>query len=104
MDIQAKLTYQTSHMPTPTALVAGLYLRPIGPQTVHKRVILAAAGDKLGLGCAPVLSTGEAAPRVLCSVLGPSLQEDIEVLERFHRRASSLVKGLENKSYEERLR
>jgi len=28
-----------------------------------------------GGDCAPVLGTGEAAPRVLCSVLGPSLQE-----------------------------
>lgn len=54
MDIQAKLTYQTSHTPTPTALVAGLYpwkdWWPIAPQIVLKRVILAAAGDKPGLG------------------------------------------------------
>ena len=28
-----------------------------------------------GSDCPPVLSTGEAAPRILCSVLGPSLQE-----------------------------
>jgi len=33
-----------------------------------------ASGTRAG-DCAPVLSTGEAAPRVLCSVLGPSLQE-----------------------------
>jgi len=53
---------------------------------------------------APVLGTGEAAPRVLCSVLGPSLPEDTEVLERVQRRAARLMRGLENKSYEERLR
>jgi len=28
-----------------------------------------------GGDCAPVLSTGEAAPGVLCSILGPSLQK-----------------------------
>ena len=33
------------------------------------------ASKKQGGDRAPVLSTGEAAPRVLCSVLDPSLQE-----------------------------
>jgi len=51
-----------------------------------------------------VLSPGEATPRVLYSALGPSLQKDIEVLECIQRRATKLVRGLENKSYEERLR
>ncbi|PKU32245.1 hypothetical protein llap_17451 [Limosa lapponica baueri] len=47
------------------------------------------------------LGTGEAPRRVLCSVLGPSLQKDVEVLESVQRSAMNLVRVLENKSYEE---
>lgn len=63
MDIEAKLTYQTSHTPTLAALVAGLYpwknWWPTAPQVVLRMVILAAAGNKPGFGylrCDPVWS------------------------------------------------
>ncbi|RMB97766.1 hypothetical protein DUI87_13737 [Hirundo rustica rustica] len=52
----------------------------------------------------PVLSSGEAAPRVLCPVLGPQFRKDMEGLERVQSRATRLVRGLEHKSCEEWLR
>jgi len=44
------------------------------------------------------------APRILFSVLGPHYKKDTEVPDRVQRRATRMVKGLENKSYEEQLR
>jgi len=49
-------------------------------------------------------STGETAPWVLGSALGPPPQESIELLDCVQRRAPNMVKGLENKSYEDLLR
>lgn len=46
-------------------------------------------------------STGEAAPWIFYSLLVPLAQEGHELLKDVQRKATKLVKGLENKSYEE---
>ena len=51
----------------------------------------------------PVLSTGWAAPSVLCPVLGPQFRNDMEGLDHIQRRATR-GRGLEDKSCEEGLR
>ena len=51
-----------------------------------------------------VLSSGEAAPQVLGSVLGPSLQESHRGPGACPEKGNKAVRGLEHKSYEERLR
>ena len=65
------------------------------PETVYP----AGAGGDLSL----VLNSGEAAPRVLCSV-SPHYEEDIEDPKLEQRRAMKLVRALQHKSYEKRLR
>ncbi|KAK4815764.1 LOW QUALITY PROTEIN: hypothetical protein QYF61_007182 [Mycteria americana] len=47
--------------------------------------------------------TGEAAPGVLCPVLG-YLVRDMDIVERVQQKAVKLIKGLEHLTYEERLR
>ena len=52
----------------------------------------------------PVLSSGETTPQVLCSVLGPLLQERHQSPEECLENSNKGVKGLEHRSYQERLR
>ncbi|RMC04819.1 hypothetical protein DUI87_17992 [Hirundo rustica rustica] len=46
----------------------------------------------------------EATPQLLCPVLSPQCNKDPEVLECVQRKDTELLKGLEHKSWEERLR
>ncbi|KAK4814881.1 hypothetical protein QYF61_001259 [Mycteria americana] len=52
----------------------------------------------------PPLSTGQATPGVLGTVLGSLCKGDMELLERVQKRATAMVKGLEHLTYKERLR
>ena len=51
-----------------------------------------------------ILSIGEAAPQILCSILGLSLQEGHWAVGACPDKSNKTGEGLENKSYEERLR
>ena len=54
--------------------------------------------------CPSALSPGEAAPQVLCSVLGPSLQERHRGPAACPEKGSKAVRGLEHNCYVEWLR
>ena len=51
-----------------------------------------------------VLSSDETTPGVLCSVLGPSLQERPQGPGACAEKGNEAVRGLEHNSYEEQLR
>lgn len=55
--------------------------------------------------CPSGCSTGETAPQILCSSLGTSLKEGYWVINPQHaqRKTMKLVKGQENKTYEDHL-
>jgi len=54
--------------------------------------------------CLSALGAGEAAPQVLCSVMGPSLQERDQGPGACPEKGNEAVRGLEHKSYGEQLR
>ncbi|KAK4825923.1 hypothetical protein QYF61_003418 [Mycteria americana] len=49
-----------------------------------------------------VLSTGQAAPGVLCPVPAPQFKKDMDRLGKVQRKTTKMIKGLENLPYEER--
>ena len=51
----------------------------------------------------PLLCPGGATSEVLCPLLGPSIKERRELLERVQRRAPKMIKDLEHLLYEEGL-
>ena len=51
-----------------------------------------------------VLSIGEVAAGVLHPVLDPQFKKDVEKLERVQRRATCMIRGQENRPYDDRLR
>ena len=53
---------------------------------------------------APLLRAAEAAPGVLCPVLGPWYETDLDILERVPQSTTKMKKGLEHASHKERLR
>ena len=57
-----------------------------------------------GKSSCPVLGTGEASPRVLCSVLGTSVQKGHGGAGAGAKKGNKAVKGLESTAYEERLK
>jgi len=57
------------------------------------------AGDS-----APLLCSSETSPVVLRPALSPQHRKDMDLLERVQRRATKMIRGLENLSYEKRLR
>ncbi|KAJ7414840.1 hypothetical protein WISP_81238 [Willisornis vidua] len=57
-----------------------------------------------GRHCPTLLCIGMASPEILCDFWAPQYEKNIKLLESVQRRTMKMVKGLEEKPYEERLR